>query len=218
MIRVLDWEVGKIIGALKEKNCFENTLILFTSDNGGLGSGVAKQKIHNSSGGLRGSKNSPYEGGHRVPFIACWPDRIKEKSISHSLVNGTDLVATFASIVGTQIDGTQAMDSFDISRILLREKDFPGRGELLLQAGSKHELIYRVRQWKLIIQSNHKLTKFEPIALFDLESNPHELEEKNLVNHSSHKDRIETMLSKYMEIRKSAQRTTPVFRPIAVSQ
>ena len=210
MVRVIDWEVQQIVGALKETGTYENTLILFTSDNGGLATGKSIKAGHTSSGGWRGHKNAPHEGGHRVPLIAVWPEVIEAGRRTDALVNGTDIVATLAAISGTELTAEQAQDSHNFLPLLQNDEEFEVREEIMLQGGSRHELIYRRGPWKLIIQSNHKLTKWEPIALFDLSSNPEEREALNLISLPEHAERAETMFKRYREIRDSGVRTAPV--------
>jgi arylsulfatase A len=207
MTRVLDWEVQQIVTALKTAGEYHNTLILFTSDNGGLSDAKAQKAGHNSSGGLRGSKNAPHEGGHSVPLIAVWPKVIKAGTRTHALVNGTDILATVAAISGTSLSDTQAMDSQSFAPLLRGDRNFQARSQILLQAGSKNELIYRQGKWKLIIQSNHRVTEWEPIALFDLEANPKETEKNNLINHPEYESRVNKMLKRYRELRDSKKRT-----------
>ena len=209
MVRVLDWEVEQMVHALKETGAYENTLILFTSDNGGLVDEKAKKVGHLSSGGWRGSKNHPYEGGHRVPFIAVWPGKIEADSQCQALVNGTDILATFAAIAGTKLKRDQAMDSFDLMPLFLGEKPSLPRNELMHQAGSKCELVYRVGDWKLIMQSDWQLSKMEPIALFNLSNNPREVEEQNFINHPEYSSRVKAMHQRFVANRTSDERSAP---------
>ena len=210
MIRVLDWEVEQIVAALKETGVYDNTLILFSSDNGGLDPGGSRKAGHLSSGPWRGKKNDPHEGGHRVPLIAVWPGVIEPGRQTDALVNGTDILATVAAVSGSKLDANQAQDSYSFLPLLKQETSFQPREEVFLQGGSYHQLIYRQGPWKLIIQSNHKLTKWEPTALFDLSSNPGELEEENLISQPEHASRVTAMLERYREIRDSKVRTAPL--------
>lgn len=209
MNRVLDLEVGKIIQALKDTDEYENTLIIFTSDNGGLLDGKAKKAGHSSSAQYRGSKNLAFEGGHRVPFIAVWENKIKAGSINHTLVNGTDIVATVAAVTGVLTNKQQAKDSWNLLPTLLG-KAYKPREELMAQAGSKTELILRQGPWKLIIDTNNKLTKHKVTALFNLSSNPTEDSQYNFVDHPEYQDRIKTMEKHYWQVRNSKQRTVTI--------
>lgn len=207
MTRVLDLEVGRIIKALKDSGEYDDTLIIFTSDNGGLPSKKEVKAGHNSSAIYNGQKNSPLEGGHRVPFIAVWPGKIKANSTNNTLVNGTDIVATVASLLDVKLNKDQAKDSWNILPALTG-KPYQGRDLLMQQAGSQNQLMLREGDWKIIIQSNNKVTKKELVALYNLKDDPSE--KRNLVNDSKHKARAQAMYKKYWKIRDSGQRTAPV--------
>ncbi|GAL81945.1 choline-sulfatase [Algibacter lectus] len=89
MIYELDLQVGLLVKALKDAGLYENTLLVFTSDNGGLSFDKDMNKAgHVTSNGLNGSKGSIYEGGHRVPFFAIWPGRIKSNIVSTMPIMG----------------------------------------------------------------------------------------------------------------------------------
>ncbi len=88
--------------------------------------------------------------------------------------------------------------------------EFKPREELLLQGGSRHEVIYRKDPRKLIIQSDHKVTKFEPVALFNLKTNPLEKESENLLKNPEFEERVQEMLARYLKLRRSGARTVPV--------
>ncbi len=96
MISRLDADVGRIIELARELKIDKNSLIIFTSDNGPWG-GAALERFH-SSGSLRGSKRSLYEGGVRVPFIAHWPGVIPENRISHEVIAFWDILPTLAEV------------------------------------------------------------------------------------------------------------------------
>jgi len=209
MIRVLDWEVEQLVQALKESGAYDNTLILFTSDNGGLRDAQAEKKGHRSNGGWRGSKNHPHEGGHRVPFVAVWPGKIQSGSQSSALVNGTDILATFAALSGEKLEEKQGMDSFNLLPLFAGKLPSQPRTELMHQAGSKCELIYRQGDWKLIMQSDWELTKMEAVALFNLKENPKELEKYNFINHPEYATRVQAMHQRFVANRDSTERSAP---------
>jgi arylsulfatase A-like enzyme len=98
----LDDEVRQVNAVLKETGLDENTILIFTSDNG------ASQKVvgehdHMANGIFRGHKASAYEGGHRIPFIIKWPGRIQAASVSKTAINHTDIFATFAELLGVDL-------------------------------------------------------------------------------------------------------------------
>ena len=206
MVLDLDMQVKRIVDALKRTGTFENTLIVITSDNGGLTDGVAGKLGYRPGGGWNGSKNSPLEGGHRVPFFAIWPKRI-EHHVTDELAVNQDLVATFAALVGTEIPTGQAQDSNNLLPLFTGEGDYQPREFLAHQAGSKQELMFRKKTWKLIIQSNFKRTSFEPKALYNLANDPQEKD--NRIKESDGSSLAQNMLNEYLEIVQSGQPTAP---------
>lgn len=207
MIIELDLQVGRIISALKARNLYENTLFIFTSDNGGLREKDTAATGHKISGAYRGSKNDPYEGGHRVPFVVHWPGKVKAASFSAEPVLVQDILATLGAVVGNQQNKVQAPDSNNLLPLLTQQSGFKPRQYLMLQAGSRHETVFREGDWKLIMKSNRKAVKFEPIALFNLNDNLTEQESANLLNATEYKSRVEKMHAKYLKIRNSGQAT-----------
>ncbi len=207
MVKELDLQVGRIVRALKEVNQLENTLFIFTSDNGGLGQNLTKSKGHLANGNFRGSKNDPYEGGHRVPFIVHWPAKVKTNKVIDEPVVVQDLLATFAAVAGNLLDKQQAPDSNNLLPLITGQSGFKPRDYLMLQAGSKNQVVFRQGDWKLIMQSNHKLTKFDPIALFNLKQNPFENEDDNFVEHNEYQSKISQMRTRYLKLRNSGVAT-----------
>jgi arylsulfatase A-like enzyme len=126
VIQQMDWAAGEVMKALDRLNLAENTLVVFTSDNGpvlfdGYFDGSENVTMdHRPAGGLRGWKYLVYEGGCRVPLIARWPARIKPR-VSDQLFSLVDLPATFASLTGARISPEQSPDSLDLSAVLLGE-------------------------------------------------------------------------------------------------
>jgi arylsulfatase A-like enzyme len=212
MNRVLDLEVKKIVDALKAAGVYENTLILFTSDNGGLFDQTAQNAGHQSSGGFRNTKNSPYEGGHRVPLIAVWPSVIEANTRTNAMVNGTDIMATIADTMGASFSDEQAKDSHSLFPLFLGDTNYEPRSEMVQQAGSQNQLMLRQGPWKLIILSteNHNfLTQADTTAseLYNLDDDPGET--SNLINNAAHANRATSMYNRYWEIRNASARSAP---------
>jgi arylsulfatase A-like enzyme len=210
MIRELDVQMGMLVDALKEKGVYENTLFIFTSDNGGLLRRETLHSGHQPSDIYRGGKNSCYEGGHRVPFIACWPERIEEGQISSEPVLGLDVLATLASITGQVLPADQAMDSHDLLPLLENRPGGKGHDFLMLQSGTGRELILIEDGWKLIMKENPDNATGragEPFALFNLRENPTEDEAFNLIHDEHHQQRVAEMSEKYQSIRESGEMT-----------
>ncbi len=163
MVTQVDWTVGQLLDTLDKYNLTDNTLIIVTSDNGALtvglpdwaGEPLAKYDIehfdHKPNGLLRGQKADIYDGGHREPFIARWPGRIKPGSTSDELICLIDLMATCAAIVGAKFPDDAAEDSYNILPALFDKKyHFPIREALIHHSG---EGMFSIRQgrWKLVM-------------------------------------------------------------------
>ena len=157
VIQEFDWSVGEVMAALDRLKLADNTLVIVTSDNGGVldangpdsvNSGtVETNNGHPHNGPLRGGKGSPYEGGTRVPFIARWPGHVKPGT-SDELICHVDMLATFAALTGQKLAADAGPDSFNVLPALLGEKlDKPCR-EHLVEHGNV--LALRKGPWKLI--------------------------------------------------------------------
>lgn len=121
-IEELDGSVARLLETLDRLKLADNTLVIFTSDNGGVmddGYEDVGSFDYNPNAPLRGFKSSIWEGGHRVPFFARWPGMIKAGSTSDALIAHLDMSATFAAIVGEPIPAGQCLDSFNILPALL---------------------------------------------------------------------------------------------------
>lgn len=116
-----DAVVGSILQALKDSGQADNTLVIFTSDNGCapyIDVEELEAKGHFPSGPLRGYKADAWEGGHRVPFIVRWPGNVQSGTVSAQLVHQADLLATFADIMNVELPDSAGEDSFSILPIL----------------------------------------------------------------------------------------------------
>ena len=115
-----DAMVGKVLAALEKKGVADNTLVIFTADNGTETHAFKRLEEFGqwSSGDFRGVKRDTYEGGHRVPFIAKWPGKIEAGSRSEEVVSQVDFAATFADIVGYQLGDDEGIDSYDLMPVL----------------------------------------------------------------------------------------------------
>ena len=144
----VDDTVGQVLAALDRSGTADNTLVFFTSDNGPVWYPTDVQKYaHSSSGVFRGMKQDAWEGGHRMPFIARWPGKIKPDSVSTRTLCFTDLLATFAAVTDTTLPAGAGEDSISFLPELLGEKQ-TGR-ESLVQ-GWKDSFSIRRGDWKLI--------------------------------------------------------------------
>jgi arylsulfatase A-like enzyme len=147
----LDWCVGEVLEALDQHGLRNDTLVIFTSDNGPVvddgyrDDALKRLGGHRPAGPLRGGKYSAFEGGTRVPFLVRWPARVKP-GISEALVCQIDFVASIAALVGQKLADQDAQDSVDVRGALLGATT-TGRDHLV-----EHASILSLRQgpWKLI--------------------------------------------------------------------
>jgi len=179
-----DWSLGQILDTLDRLKLADNTIVIFTSDNGPVvddgykDDAVAKLGSHTPAGPFRGGKYSHFEGGTRVPFILRWPARVKP-GVSDALVGQVDFLASFAALVKRPLAAGDGPDSMDVMAALLGTSR-AGRTELIEQAAGE---ALRVGQWKYIEaskrpkmneQTNTELGNDTVPQLYDLSSDPGE--------------------------------------------
>lgn len=210
MVKELDVQMEMLVNALKEKGVYDNTLFIFTSDNGGLLEKETIKSGHKSNDIYRGGKNQMYEGGTRVPFIAWWPGKIKGKTVVNTPILGIDIMATLASVTNQKIEDNQAMDSSNLLPILLEQKEVKAHPFLMNQSGTGKQTMITENGWKLIIQVDKK-DKTDairtPFALFNLNKNVSENESKNLINNPKYQDKVKELFEKYNSTRDSKVNT-----------
>ena len=124
MVDVMDRGIGEVVTALKEHNLYENTLIFFLSDNGGPQPSAKNPKGGNASSNkpFRGGKGNFYDGGVHVPFIACWPAKIKSGSTYEFPVNSLDIARTAVEVGGGDAKTGPVMEGADLIPYILGEK------------------------------------------------------------------------------------------------
>ncbi|MGJ8744009.1 sulfatase-like hydrolase/transferase [Polaribacter sp.] len=221
MIYELDLQVGMIVEALKKSGAYENTLFIFTSDNGGLGFDKGMIKAgHDASNGMEGKKGSIFEGGHRVPFFASWPGKITPNTESNEPIIGHDIVATVAALSNQELDKTKVFDSANLLPYFLGKSDGKAHQYLMHQSAGGPTYAIRDGDFKLIMNLGSKgktskevkskgviLSKLTPTHLFNLKDNLNEDESKNLLDNPKCKTRVVTMLAKFKELRKTKAAT-----------
>lgn len=160
VIAEMDYSVGEITKYLEEKNLLENTIIIFSSDNGPVlddgyldnAESLNYAMQHKPAGPLRGGKYSLFEGGARIPFIVSWKSKIKS-SISNALISQVDFLASFASMLNVDIEDC-GVDSQDILDTLLG-KSIKGRTEIFAESIDKSYFL-RQGKWTYMQPSNAK--------------------------------------------------------------
>lgn len=151
-VNMVDAEVGKVLQALKETGQADNTIVFFTSDNGPFWHTEFIERFnHHSAYIYRGMKADAYEGGHRIPLIVRWPQKIKAGSVCDEAINLTGLLATCSEIVDKKLAVNEGEDSFSILPLLTgRNKEYAGP-EALIQHSSRGYFVVRKGEWKLIL-------------------------------------------------------------------
>ena len=206
---MVDAEVGRVLQGLESRKMADDTLVIFTSDNGPVWYDADVQRSgHDSAGGLRGMKADAWEAGHRMPFLVRWPGMVEAGSVTHHLVCFTDLLATFAELINGKLTGKGALDSESFLPVLTDSsaRHHP-RGPIVMRAGSGAMMI-RDQEWKLINQlgsggfSNPKRVKPGPDdpqgQLYNLSVDPSE--KSNLWK--SHPELVRKLTARMKEIAK----------------
>ena len=145
-----DIMLGKVMRALKETGLADNTLFIYTSDNGAdWKPQFISQFEHRANGDWRGEKADIWEAGHRIPFIARWPGHIPAGTVSDELGSLTDFMATVAAITGTRLPSNGAEDSFNLLPVLLGKKLKKPIRETIVDTAVDGMFTIREGDWKL---------------------------------------------------------------------
>ena len=162
MITRMDREIGRIMTLLEELGLHDNTIVIFTSDNGPTFNGGTDSEFFNSAGPLRGLKTQVYEGGIRVPMIAWWPGRIAPGTVSDHISAFWDFYPTFGELAGaeipTDLDGLSMVPTFLGNAAEQRQHEY-------LYWEYQGRQAVRLGRWKGI---RHRLD--QDIELYDLEN------------------------------------------------
>jgi len=204
MLVEIDAVVDTLIRKLKQLGMLQDTLIIFTSDNGARNEPAEIKAGHDSAGGFRGHKGTIYEGGHRVPLILKWGQQafgtspLTRGTRISDLVGTQDLYATLAELTESSVAADQARDSYSLLRTLMGETT-PVRHHIVHQADaadvstpdgqiSGRHFAYRSGTWKLVFNSSRV-----PVGLYNIANDPSEA--TNVLSRSGQKDRIAAMRS-----------------------
>ncbi len=158
-IHELDWSVGQLLDALDRLKVADDTLVIFTSDNGGVIANTAEHAAAQKAGlkvngALRGSKHDIWEGGFRVPFMTRWPGKVPAGTVSDQTICAADVLATLAGVLGVTLKPGQAEDSFDAREALFATAPGkPVRDHVILQSADATYAI-RAGDWKLVEWEN----------------------------------------------------------------
>ncbi|MGD9858376.1 MAG: arylsulfatase [Planctomycetaceae bacterium] len=142
--------IGRVLEAFDRHGMTDDTLVVFTSDNGPVWyPHDAERFSHRSVGPLRGMKGDAYEGGHRMPFLVRWPGKVASGSVSDETICHVDVLRTLAGVIGVDLPDGEGADSHNLLPVLLGESDHPVRTTLISES-SKKVLAIRAGPWKLI--------------------------------------------------------------------
>ncbi|QHI69718.1 sulfatase family protein [Tichowtungia aerotolerans] len=213
-IQDLDLSVGRLIGTLAYEGILDDTLVIFTADNGAdLPDSPNQPEIRArqagllANGPLRGDKHRIYEGGMRVPLIVRWPGRVPAGSVADHMVNIVDIYATLANVLSDRLKDGEAPDSFSFLPTLLGEEQ-PDRRSMVSDSEAGI-LALRSGTWKYIegkfpdsMSANHKMRAGyfrgeDERALYDLVADPGE--QHNLIG-------------EYPEVAEQMQKTLDAYR------
>lgn len=171
MVESVDNSVGEIINTIKELDLDENTLVIFTSDNGGYIHYKHLFENISNNGPLRGQKAEVYEGAHRVPFIAWWPGKVQGGVKSDETTMTMDLYPTFSKMVNASLPSEKEIDGVKLNSLLFENKPLTER---ILFWKMGNEIAVRKGSWKLVKIAN------QPTELYNLDSDLGE--QNNLAN------------------------------------
>lgn len=189
LIEGMDQSLGELMDHLQAKGIAENTLIIFLGDNGS-DAPLGDEKGHTSSAPLRGKKGSEYEGGMRVPFIACWgkPDGlnpmqrrlpIRAGVVQTQMGTVMDIYPTVLATCGVEQPKGHVVDGFDLSKQLVGERDSARSERFLMHFPHQHRgsyfTSYREGDWKLIYYYNPELPDHPFCELYNLKKDPIEI-------------------------------------------
>jgi arylsulfatase A len=155
-IEELDWCVGQILTQLDRLKLADNTLVIFTSDNGGVVNQrdpeikYAMDAGLDINGPLRGGKHSEYEGGFREPFLVRWPGKVPAGTVSDQVICLTDILATLASVLDVPLPNGNAEDSFNAWRLFTEENPGPPIRDHVIVHAANSTYAIRMGDWKLI--------------------------------------------------------------------
>ena len=183
LLMQIDGYVGELLKTVEELGIEDNTIVIFTADNGpeALGAGETSMTVetgmHGSAGPWRSTLFTGYEGALRVPFAIRWPGKIKAGSVSDEIVHELDLFPTLARIAGGEVPSDRVIDGIDMSEFLLGRKEDSGRDGFIVYMGND---VFGVkwRDWKLHFKEqtgwNGVLREYTMPRVYNLINDPQE--------------------------------------------
>ncbi len=215
----LDWSIGEVLKTLDETGLTDNTIVLFSSDNGGVVRYEPTERAsingHLVNGVLRGQKTDVYEGGVRVPLLARWPGHIPAGSTNNAMIALTDLLATFADFFQLTLPVDAGEDSYSFLGALLNQPARQVKRTTMVNDSFDGTLAIRRGPWKLILSQHGGGVSKEPIPvdpnlppgqLFHLDQ---DLEESvNL--YQQHPELVQELTTLLRQYQQSGRRRRPI--------
>jgi len=186
----MDAAFGVLMAALDEERLVDETLVVFTSDNGPEGNGTTSPG-RGTTGGLRGRKRDMHEGGIRVPGIVRWPGRIPAGSESAVPMIGSDVFPTMLSAAGVEVPGDRVLDGANLLPVLTESAREVERSQPLywrLQMAPNAKIAMRIGDWKIL--ADEKLEQFELYNLREDERETTDLKEREVERFAEMKSRL----------------------------
>jgi len=219
-VHQVDHVVGRVTASLERSGCADNTLVIFTSDNGSPGrdgtnmsgkTNSVRRFEHNPSHIYRGIKADIWDGGHRVPFIARWPGHIKGGSVSSETICHVDLLASCAAILGHEVAPDAGEDSYNILPALTGRRLTNPIREATIHHSISGMFAIRQGRWKLILGrgsggwSDRGRPEDPPVQLYDMSADA--AEQRNLSDeYPQVVERLTRLLEKYKNRRMPLRR------------
>ncbi len=227
-VSMIDSYVGELMNVLEQQGLKENTMVIFTSDNGCSPEAdfeILAKNGHRPSSIYRGHKADIFEGGHRIPFIVRWPEKIKPNSIAENTICLTDLMATCANILGIPLQENEGEDSFSLFPIFKGEDVEKYERKATVHHSINGSFAIRKENWKLIFcpdsggwsdpkPNSEGVGQLPEFQLYDLEKDPGE--RTNLL--ASYPDKVEelrALMVSYIENGRSTEGPTQKNNPEA---
>lgn len=217
-VLMTDDMVGRVLDAVKNAGIEDNTIIIFTSDNG-VSPAADLQELqaagHQPSYVFRGAKADIYEGGHRVPFVVKWPKKVKAGTTSSATICLTDFMATAAQLTNYSLKDNEGEDSFSMLPLLLQNGEF--KRTSIVHHSIDGNFAIREGKWKLAFahgsggwseptEKNAKEMNMPPVQLFDMEK---DISEKNSITSGAPAFTVLQKLTKDLENIINNGRSTP---------
>jgi arylsulfatase A-like enzyme len=159
-VECIDWTAGVIIDELRRQGIENNTLVVFTSDNG------SRNDSGDSNGPLRGRKGTTWEGGQRLPCLMYWPGKIKAGSVCSKIASSIDFMPTFTLLAGGNVPGDRIIDGKDIRSLMFNEDNAESPHKAFFYYSMNNLEAVRCGKWKLHVRKGKEVIN----ELYDLEN------------------------------------------------